>query len=95
MSSLIAAFLVAAIAVAVLARFRLRPASVLRGMTSAPAKADLFRQPGSPLRIAGCCHWMFTRHVPASTILVDAQSMAGRDMLSEHLAVPAASRQMT
>jgi hypothetical protein len=33
---------------------------------------------------------MFTRQVPASTILVDAQSMAGRDMLSEHLAVPAA-----
>jgi hypothetical protein len=33
---------------------------------------------------------MVTRQVPASTILVDAQSMAGSEMASEHLALPAA-----
>jgi len=32
---------------------------------------------------------MFTRQVPASTILVDAQSMARIEMPSEHLAAPA------
>jgi hypothetical protein len=31
---------------------------------------------------------MFSRQVPASTILVNAQSMAARDMPSEHLAAP-------
>jgi len=31
---------------------------------------------------------MLTRQIPACTILVDAQSMAGRDMPSEHLAAP-------
>jgi hypothetical protein len=33
---------------------------------------------------------MFTRQVPPSTILLDAQSMTGRNMPSEHLAAPAA-----
>jgi hypothetical protein len=31
---------------------------------------------------------MLGKEAPASTILVDAQSMAGRDMPSEHLAAP-------
>src|SRR5712692_1220213 len=42
------------------------------------------------LTISWRSHRMFTRQVPASTILVDAQSMAGRDMPSEHLAAQAA-----
>jgi hypothetical protein len=33
---------------------------------------------------------MITRQAPASTILVHGQSVAGRDMPSEHLAAPAA-----
>jgi hypothetical protein len=33
---------------------------------------------------------MFTRQVPASTMLVDAQCMAGSEMASDHLATPAA-----
>ena len=33
---------------------------------------------------------MFTREVPTSTILVDAQLMAGSEMASDHLATPAA-----
>jgi len=33
---------------------------------------------------------MFTRQIPASTILLHGQSMAGREMPSEHLAAPAA-----
>jgi hypothetical protein len=33
---------------------------------------------------------MFSRQVPASAILVDAQSMAGSEMASEYLTAPAA-----
>ena len=32
---------------------------------------------------------MFTRQVPASTILLDVQTMAGCEMAFEHLAAPA------
>jgi len=53
-------------------------------------KSDLFRQTGPPLRIAGRGHRMVTRQVPASTILVDGQSMAGIEVPSKHLAAPAA-----
>jgi hypothetical protein len=55
----------------------------------APPEADLFRQTRPLFRIAGRCDRMLTRQVPASTILVDAQSMAGREMAFEHLAAPA------
>src|SRR5439155_25616485 len=51
--------------------------------------ADLFRQNGSPTRRAARDYPMFTRQVPASTILLDGQSMAGSEMSSEHLAAPA------
>ena len=60
------------------------------GCPTPPPKADLFRQTRSALRIAGCGHWMLTGEVPPSTILVDAQSMTGREMAFEHLAAPPA-----
>jgi hypothetical protein len=61
-----------------------------RGCPTTTTKADLFRQTGSALRIAGRCHWMFSGKVPACTILVDAQPMARIEMPSKHLAAPAA-----
>ena len=53
-------------------------------------KADLFRQTRTALRIAGCGHWMLTGEGPTHAVLLDAQSMAGREMPFEHLAAPAA-----
>jgi hypothetical protein len=86
------AFPVAEIGVAVLSRFRVRPAPVLRGMPCVPDPAQ--DRSISPDRSAGqskrARYRMFTRQVPASTILVDAQSMAGIEMPSEHLAAPPA-----
>ena len=55
----------------------------------APPKADLFRQIGALFRIAGRCHWMLTGQFPPHAVLLDAQSMAGREMPFEHLAAPA------
>jgi hypothetical protein len=52
-------------------------------------KADLFRQTGSPLRIAGCGDWMLTGEGPSHAVLLDVQTMAGREMAFEHLAAPA------
>ena len=52
-------------------------------------KADLFRQTRTALRIAGCGHWMLTGEGPTHAVLLDAQSMAGREMAFEHLAAPA------
>src|SRR6202011_4791222 len=48
------------------------------------------RQSGSALRIDGCSHLMLTGEFPASTTLLDAQSVAGSEMPSEHLASPRA-----
>jgi hypothetical protein len=53
-------------------------------------KSDLFRQTGPPIRIAGRGHRMFAGEAPPCSILVNAQSMAGCKMPSEHLAAPAA-----
>jgi hypothetical protein len=79
-----------AAAIAIAAEFRVSRVPVLRGMPYAPPKADLFRQTGQALRMAGRSHWMLTRQVPASAILVNAKSMVGREMPSEHLAASAA-----
>src|SRR3984893_9075455 len=47
-------------------------------------------QSGSAFQIAGCSHLMLTGEFPASTTLLDAQSVAGSEMPSEHLASPRA-----
>ena len=60
----------------------------LAGRPTPPTKADLFRQTGPPLRIAGRGQGMFTRQIPVHAILLHGQSMSGRDMASEHLAAP-------
>jgi len=57
---MIAASPAAAIAVAALPEFWVSLVPVLRGMPYAPAKANLFRQTGPPLRIAGCNQWILT-----------------------------------
>jgi hypothetical protein len=60
------------------------------GCPTTATKAELLREPGSALRIVGCCHWMLTGEAPANTIRLDGQSMAGSEMPPEHLAAPAA-----
>jgi hypothetical protein len=48
----------------------------LLGRTPTTTETKLFGKPRSAFRIAGRGDWMFTRQVPAGTILVDARSMA-------------------
>jgi len=90
LSPLIAAFLAAEIAVAVLPRLRLRSASLLHGMPDDPDQAKLFCQTGSALRIAGCGYRMVGAEVPSRPVLLHRQPMASSEMPSEHLAAPPA-----
>lgn len=70
--------------------FRCRRYRFLAACSPTATKAKLFSQTGSAFRISGCGYWMLSGQFPASTILVDAQSMPGQEMPSEHLAAPAA-----
>src|SRR4029077_10753543 len=74
--------------VAVLAGFALPRIPFLTGCPTPPPKADLLRHTGPLFRRAGRHDWFLTGEVPASAILVDAQSMAGIEMPSKHLAAP-------
>jgi hypothetical protein len=60
------------------------------GCSTTATKTDPFRQIGSPLRIAGRCHWVLAGEAPVSTIFLDAQSMARIKMPPERQAAPAA-----
>src|SRR5215831_18052285 len=62
----------------------------LAGSPTTATEAKLFGQTGAPFRITGCGQWMVSGEFPATAILVDAQSMAGHEMPSEHLTAPAA-----
>ena len=72
-----------AAAIAIAAEFRVSLVPVLRGMPYAPAQGRSVSPDriGAPNRWRS--HWMFTRQVPASAILVNAKSMVGREMPSE------------
>ena len=62
----------------------------LRGFPTTSTKANLLGKPGSAFRIAGRDHRMLSGEVPAITILLNGQPMAGNQMPSEYQAAPAA-----
>jgi hypothetical protein len=59
------------------------------GCSATATETKLFGKPRSAFRIAGRGDCMFTRQVPASPILVDAQSVAACEMPPERQASPA------
>jgi hypothetical protein len=74
---MIAAFPAAEIADAMLPRFLVRPALVLRTCPTTATKAKLFGEPGSAFRVAPVRSLHVQPTASSKAILIDGQFMAG------------------